>query len=64
MQAFNILSHLHYSSERIQAASLLSPVIAIVDTENVYVHVHVHVLTFIAIETQIIRQQIIDNIVS
>ena len=29
-----ILSHLHYSSERIKAASLLSPVI--VDPKNVY----------------------------
>ena len=53
-----ILSHLHYSSERIRAASLLSPVI--VDPENVYVHV----LPFIAFETPLIRQQIIDNIVS
>ena len=49
-----ILSHLRYSSEWIQAASLLSPVI--VDPENVYVHV----LPFIAFETQII---IIDHIV-
>ena len=53
-----ILSHLHYSSERIKAACLLSPVV--VDPENVYVHV----LPFIAFETPLIRQQIIDNIVS